>query len=169
MASASRGKEYSLAVKIAGSVASSFNSAMGAAENRISGLGQIAKQAAAIESLLPFFISDDKSSRNVFVVLLINSTFTSSITRHTVSTLNRKNHNCIPSHSDESTYHILFIISKQLPHYNWTIIFPQQQKSRHSSRINANCCACQIINCVPVPFFLPVGGFRFAPVLCHPA
>lgn len=50
MASASRGKEYSLAVKIAGSVASSFNSAMGAAENRISGLGQIAKQAAAIAS-----------------------------------------------------------------------------------------------------------------------
>jgi TP901 family phage tail tape measure protein len=37
-------------VKIAGSVASSFNSAMGAAENRISGLGQIAKQAAAIAS-----------------------------------------------------------------------------------------------------------------------
>lgn len=51
MASASRGKEYSLAVKIAGSVASSFNSAMGAAENRISGLGQIAKQAAAIASV----------------------------------------------------------------------------------------------------------------------
>lgn len=50
MASASRGKEYSLAVKIAGSVASSFNSAMGAAEKRISGLGQIAKQAAAIAS-----------------------------------------------------------------------------------------------------------------------
>lgn len=50
MASASRGEEYSLAVKIAGSVASSFNSAMGAAENRISGLGQIAKQAAAIAS-----------------------------------------------------------------------------------------------------------------------
>lgn len=50
MASSSRGKEYSLAVKIAGSVASSFNSAMGAAENRISGLGQIAKQAAAIAS-----------------------------------------------------------------------------------------------------------------------
>lgn len=50
MASASRGKEYRLAVKIAGSVASSFNSAMGAAENRISGLGQIAKQAAAIAS-----------------------------------------------------------------------------------------------------------------------
>lgn len=50
MASASRGKEYSLAVKIAGSVASSFNSAMGAAENRISGLGQIAKRAAAIAS-----------------------------------------------------------------------------------------------------------------------
>ena len=50
MASASRGKEYSLAVKIAGSVASSFNSAMRAAENRISGLGQIAKQAAAIAS-----------------------------------------------------------------------------------------------------------------------
>lgn len=50
MASASRGREYSLAVKIAGSVASSFNSAMGAAENRISGLGQIAKQAAAIAS-----------------------------------------------------------------------------------------------------------------------
>lgn len=50
MASASRGKEYSLAVKIAGSVTSSFNSAMGAAENRISGLGQIAKQAAAIAS-----------------------------------------------------------------------------------------------------------------------
>lgn len=50
MASASRGIEYSLAVKIAGSVASSFNSAMGAAENRISGLGQIAKQAAAIAS-----------------------------------------------------------------------------------------------------------------------
>ena len=37
-------------MKIAGSVASSFNSAMGAAENRISGLGQIAKQAAAIAS-----------------------------------------------------------------------------------------------------------------------
>lgn len=48
MASASRGKEYSLAVKIAGSVSSSFNSAMGAAENRISGLGTIAKQAAAV-------------------------------------------------------------------------------------------------------------------------
>ena len=50
MASASKGKEYSLAVKIAGSVASSFNSAMGTAEKRISGLGQIAKQAAAIAS-----------------------------------------------------------------------------------------------------------------------
>lgn len=50
MASANKGKEYSLAVKIAGSVSSSFNSAMGAAENRISGLGQIAKQAAAIAS-----------------------------------------------------------------------------------------------------------------------
>lgn len=50
MASASRGKVYRLAVKIAGSVASSFNSAMGAAENRISGLGQIAKQAAKIAS-----------------------------------------------------------------------------------------------------------------------
>ena len=48
MASANKGKEYSLAVKIAGSVASSFNSAMGAAENRISGLGTIAKQAAAV-------------------------------------------------------------------------------------------------------------------------
>lgn len=47
MASANKGKEYSLAVKIAGSVSSSFNSAMGAAENRISGLGTIAKQAAA--------------------------------------------------------------------------------------------------------------------------
>ena len=50
MASASNGKEYSLAVRIAGSVSSSFNSAMGAAENRISGLGTIAKQAAAIAS-----------------------------------------------------------------------------------------------------------------------
>ena len=48
MASANKGKEYSLAVKIAGSVSSSFNSAMGAAENRISGLGPIAKQAAAV-------------------------------------------------------------------------------------------------------------------------
>lgn len=48
MASANKGKEYSLAVKIAGSVSSSFNSAMGAAENRISGLGTIAKQAAAV-------------------------------------------------------------------------------------------------------------------------
>lgn len=50
MASANKGKEYSLAVKIAGSVSSSFNSAMGAAENRISGLGTIAKQAAAVAS-----------------------------------------------------------------------------------------------------------------------
>ena len=48
MASANKGKEYSLAVKIAGSVSSSFSSAMGAAENRISGLGTIAKQAAAV-------------------------------------------------------------------------------------------------------------------------
>jgi TP901 family phage tail tape measure protein len=48
VASANKGKEYSLAVKIAGSVSSSFNSAMGAAENRISGLGTIAKQAAAV-------------------------------------------------------------------------------------------------------------------------
>ena len=48
MASANKGKEYSLAVKIAGSVSSSFNRAMGAAENRISGLGTIAKQAAAV-------------------------------------------------------------------------------------------------------------------------
>lgn len=48
MASANKGKEYSLAVKIAGSISSSFNSAMGAAENRISGLGTIAKQAAAV-------------------------------------------------------------------------------------------------------------------------
>ena len=48
MASANKGKEYSLAVKIAGSVSSSFNSAMGDAENRISGLGTIAKQAAAV-------------------------------------------------------------------------------------------------------------------------
>ena len=48
MASANKGKEYSLAVKIAGSVSSSFNSAMGAAENRISGLSTIAKQAAAV-------------------------------------------------------------------------------------------------------------------------
>lgn len=48
MASANKGKEYSLAVKIAGSVSSSFNSAMGAAENRISGLGTIAKQAASV-------------------------------------------------------------------------------------------------------------------------
>lgn len=50
MASASKGKEYSLAVKIAGSVSSSFNSAMGSAEKKISGLGTIAKQAAAIAS-----------------------------------------------------------------------------------------------------------------------
>lgn len=50
MASANKGKEYSLAVKIAGSVSSSFNSAMGAAENRISGLGTIAKQVAAVAS-----------------------------------------------------------------------------------------------------------------------
>lgn len=48
MASISNGKEYSLAVKIAGSVSSSFNSAMGTAENKITGLGQIAKQAAAV-------------------------------------------------------------------------------------------------------------------------
>lgn len=48
MASANKGKEYSLAVKIAGSVSSSFSSAMGAAENRISGLGTIAKQAAEV-------------------------------------------------------------------------------------------------------------------------
>ena len=45
---ASAGKEYKLAVKIAGSVSSSFNSAMGTAETKMQSLGSIAAKAAAI-------------------------------------------------------------------------------------------------------------------------
>lgn len=45
---ASTSKEYQLAIKIAGSVASSFNTAMGKAESKMTGLGTIAKRAAAI-------------------------------------------------------------------------------------------------------------------------
>lgn len=46
MAAAS--KEYQLAIKIAGSVASSFNTTMGKAKSEMTGLGSIAKKAAAI-------------------------------------------------------------------------------------------------------------------------
>lgn len=42
------GKEYELAVKIAGSVSGSFNSAMGAAESKMNSLGSVAKKAAAV-------------------------------------------------------------------------------------------------------------------------
>ena len=46
MASA-KSKEYQLAIKIAGQISSSFNSAIGDAEGKLVNLGTIAKQAAA--------------------------------------------------------------------------------------------------------------------------
>ena len=45
---AAAGKEYKLAVKIAGSVSSSFNNAMGTAETKMQSLGSIAAKAAAV-------------------------------------------------------------------------------------------------------------------------
>ena len=48
MASASGSKEYKLAVKIAGSISSSFNSAIGDAGNKLTELGNIAQKAAAV-------------------------------------------------------------------------------------------------------------------------
>ena len=45
---AAAGKEYKLAVKIAGSVSSSFNNAMGTAEAKMQSLGSIAAKAAAV-------------------------------------------------------------------------------------------------------------------------
>lgn len=45
---AAAGKEYKLAVKIAGSVSSSFNNAMGTAETEMQSLGSIAAKAAAV-------------------------------------------------------------------------------------------------------------------------
>lgn len=45
---ASTGKEYELAVRIAGSVSGSFNNAMSTAEGKVTSLGSIAKKAAAI-------------------------------------------------------------------------------------------------------------------------
>ena len=45
---AAAGKEYELAVKIAGSVSSSFNNAMGTAETKMQSLGSIAAKAAAV-------------------------------------------------------------------------------------------------------------------------
>ena len=45
---AAAGKEYKLAVKIAGSVSSSFNNAMGTAETKMQSLGSIAAEAAAV-------------------------------------------------------------------------------------------------------------------------
>ena len=47
MASA-KSKEYQLAIKIAGQVSSSFNSAIGEAEGKLTNLGTVAKQAAAV-------------------------------------------------------------------------------------------------------------------------
>ena len=48
MASGRQSKEYQLAVKIAGSVSSSFNSAMGEAGQKMTDLGNIAAQAAKV-------------------------------------------------------------------------------------------------------------------------
>lgn len=45
---ASSSKEYELAVRIAGSVSSSFNSAISTAEGKVTSLGSIAKKAAAV-------------------------------------------------------------------------------------------------------------------------
>ena len=45
---AAAGKEYKLAVKIAGSVSNSFNNAMGTAETKMQSLGSIAAKAAAV-------------------------------------------------------------------------------------------------------------------------
>lgn len=47
MASASTSKEYKLAIKIAGAVSSSFDSAIGEAGQKIANLGSIAQAAAA--------------------------------------------------------------------------------------------------------------------------
>ena len=48
MASASTSKEYKLAIKIAGAVSSSFDSAIGEAGQKIANLGSIAQAAAEI-------------------------------------------------------------------------------------------------------------------------
>ena len=48
VAKTAAGKEYKLAVKIAGSVSSSFNNAMGTAETKMQSLGSIAAKAAAV-------------------------------------------------------------------------------------------------------------------------
>ena len=48
MASATTSKQYQLAIKIAGAVNSSFNSAIGEAGQKITNLGSIAQKAAAV-------------------------------------------------------------------------------------------------------------------------
>ena len=79
MASATKSKEYQLAIKIAGSVSSSFNSAMGDAESKITNLGTVAKQAAAVAAAawgalrLGEFISDAVGTYQEFEQAMANA------------------------------------------------------------------------------------------------
>lgn len=83
---ASTSKEYKLAVQIAGSVSSSFNSAMGTAENKMTNLGSIAKQAAAVAAAawgalkIGEFISDAVSTYSEFEQAMANTSAIASAT-----------------------------------------------------------------------------------------
>lgn len=83
---ASTSKEYKLAVQIAGSVSSSFNSAMGTAENKMTNLGTIAKQAAAVAAAawgalkIGEFISDAVSTYSEFEQAMANTSAIASAT-----------------------------------------------------------------------------------------
>lgn len=73
------GKEYKLAVKIAGSVSSSFNSAMGTAEAKVMSLGSVAAKAAALAAAawaalrIGEFISDTIDTYSEFDQAMANT------------------------------------------------------------------------------------------------
>lgn len=71
---AAAGKEYKLAVKIAGSVSSSFNNAMGTAETKMQSLGSIAAKAAAWGALkIGQFVGDAVSTYADFDQAMANT------------------------------------------------------------------------------------------------
>ena len=76
---AAAGKEYKLAVKIAGSVSSSFNNAMGTAETEMQSLGSIAAKAAAVAAAawgalkIGQFVSDAVSTYADFEQAMANT------------------------------------------------------------------------------------------------
>ena len=79
MASASTSKEYKLAIKIAGAVSSSFDSAIGEAGQKIANLGSIAQAAAATAAAawgalkLGEFISDAVDTYQGFEQAMANT------------------------------------------------------------------------------------------------